>query len=52
MLWYALAEIVVVVPLAAIYFRPAPEVIVPATTYGAARARRASSAGRPTSYSR
>src|SRR6476660_5210219 len=29
MLWYALAEIVVVVPLAALYFRPAPEVIVP-----------------------
>lgn len=30
MLWYALAEIVVIVPLAAIYFRAAPEVIYPA----------------------
>ena len=30
MLWYALAEIVVIVPLAAIYFRAAPEVIHPA----------------------
>ncbi|MEA2770750.1 MAG: hypothetical protein QOD93_3712 [Acetobacteraceae bacterium] len=30
MLWYALAEIVVVVPLAAIYFRAPPEVIHPA----------------------
>src|SRR3954465_6965240 len=29
MLWYALAEIVVVVPLAAIYFRSAPEMILP-----------------------
>ena len=27
MLWYALAEIVVIVPLAAIYFRHPPEVI-------------------------
>src|SRR5471030_2539734 len=31
MLWYALAEIVVIVPLAAIYFRTPPEVIHPAT---------------------
>src|SRR3954469_8263499 len=35
MLWYAIAEIVVVVPLAAIYFRAAPEVIAPATAAGA-----------------
>jgi MFS family permease len=35
MLWYALAEIVVVVPLAAIYFRAAPEVILPAALSGA-----------------
>src|SRR6476620_768520 len=34
MLWYALAEIVVVVPLAAIYFRAAPEVIAPAEVSG------------------
>src|SRR3954464_7186397 len=31
MLWYALAEIVVVVPLAAIYFQSPPEVIHPVT---------------------
>ena len=31
MLWYALAEAVVIVPLAAIYFRAPPEVIQPAT---------------------
>jgi MFS family permease len=30
MLWYALAEIIVVAPLAAVYFRAAPEVIHPA----------------------
>src|ERR1700688_669183 len=30
MLWYALAEIIVLVPLAAIYFRHPPEVIHPA----------------------
>jgi MFS family permease len=30
MLWYALAEIVVIVPLASIYFRPPPEIIQPA----------------------
>ena len=35
MLWYALAEIVVVVPLAAIYFRAPPEVIHPAAVSGA-----------------
>jgi MFS family permease len=34
MLWYALAEIVVVVPLAAIYFRAPPEVIHPAVVSG------------------
>ena len=34
MLWYALAEIVVVVPLAAIYFRAPPEVIHPAEVSG------------------
>jgi MFS family permease len=34
MLWYALAEIVVIVPLALIYFRAPPEVIHPATTSG------------------
>ena len=34
MLWYALAEIVVVVPLAAIYFRAPPEVIHPAAVSG------------------
>jgi hypothetical protein len=32
MLWYALAEIVVIVPLAAIYFRAPPEVIHPAAS--------------------
>jgi MFS family permease len=35
MLWYALAEIVVVAPLAAIYFRAPPEVIHPAALSGA-----------------
>jgi MFS family permease len=39
MLWYAIAEIVVVVPLAAIYFRAAPEVIIPATASGAGHAK-------------
>ncbi len=34
MVWYALAEIVVVVPLAAIYFRAPPEVIHPAAVSG------------------
>ncbi|MFZ0809542.1 MFS transporter [Bradyrhizobium sp.] len=34
MLWYALAEIVVVVPLAVIYFREPPEVIRPAASAG------------------
>jgi len=34
MLWYAVAEIVVVVPLAAIYFRHPPEVIYPAPAPG------------------
>lgn len=35
MLWYALAEIVVVAPLAAIYFKASPEVIQPASVAGA-----------------
>src|SRR5258708_15235491 len=35
MLWYALAEIVVVEPLAGIYFRAPPEVIHPAAVSGA-----------------
>jgi MFS family permease len=35
MLWYALGEIIVVAPLAAIYFHTAPEVIVPVTVSGA-----------------
>jgi hypothetical protein len=34
MLWYALAEIIVVAPLAAIYFRAPPEVIHPAAVSG------------------
>jgi MFS family permease len=34
MLWYAVAEIVVIVPLAAIYFRRPPEVIYPALQAG------------------
>jgi MFS family permease len=36
MLWYAVAEIVIVVPLAAIYFRHPPEVIHPVTASGGA----------------
>ena len=38
MLWYALAEIVVIVPLAALYFRQPPEVIHAATGSTKARA--------------
>jgi MFS family permease len=34
MLWYALAEVIVVAPLAAIYFRAPPEVIQPAMASG------------------
>src|SRR3984893_16518475 len=34
MLWYALAEIVLIVPLAAIYFRSPPEFIFPAAPSG------------------
>ena len=37
MLWYALAEIVVVVPLAALYFRAAPEVIPPPAPAGSTK---------------
>jgi MFS family permease len=37
MLWYALAEIIVVAPLAAIYFQAPPEVIAPVTIVGARR---------------
>jgi MFS family permease len=41
MLWYAIAEIVVIVPLAAIYFRAPPELIVPATasSHGGGKSR-------------
>jgi MFS family permease len=39
MLWYALAEIVVIVPLAAIYFGKPPEVIHPATTSESAQGK-------------
>jgi predicted MFS family arabinose efflux permease len=39
MLWYALAEIVVIVPLAAIYFRAPPEVIHPAAGSGASSSK-------------
>ena len=40
MLWYALAEIVVVAPLAAIYFRAPPEMILPAVSgAGSGKAR-------------
>jgi MFS family permease len=39
MLWYALAEIVVIMPLAAIYFRHPPEVIYPTAAAGAGKAR-------------
>jgi nitrate/nitrite transporter NarK len=35
MLWYALAEIVVVAPLAAVYFRAPPELIHPVVVSGA-----------------
>jgi MFS family permease len=35
MLWYAVAELIVIVPVAAIYFPAAPEVIHPATASGA-----------------
>ena len=35
MLWYALAEIVIIVPLAAIHFRHPPEVTYPAAAMGA-----------------
>ena len=50
MLWYALAEIVVIVPLAAIFFRHPPEVIHPAVAAGGAgdktaRARLAAQSG-------
>lgn len=39
MLWYALAEIVVIMPLAAIYFRHPPEVIYPTAAADAGKAR-------------
>jgi MFS family permease len=39
MLWYAAAEIVVIVPLALIFFRDAPEVIHPHVAAGGNRAR-------------
>ena len=53
MLWYACAEIIVVVPLAAIYFREPPEVIHPPDVSGDRPDReRMSSAGRPMPCSR
>ena len=41
MLWYALAEVVVIIPLAVIYFRAPPELILPAAPhdYAAGKAR-------------
>lgn len=39
MLWYAIAEIVVVAPLAAIYFQAPPEVIAPVTVTGVGHQR-------------
>jgi MFS family permease len=39
MLWYAIAEIVVVAPLAAIYFHAAPEMLVPVTVAGSGHPR-------------
>ena len=39
MLWYAIAEIIVIVPLAAIYFRAPPELILPAATSSASTGR-------------
>jgi MFS family permease len=42
MLWYAIAEIVVIIPLAAIYFRAPPEVIHPAAATRVTENRRAS----------
>ena len=39
MLWYAVAEIVVIVPLAAIYFRAPPKVIHPAPAAGTSAGR-------------
>jgi MFS family permease len=39
MLWYAIAEIIVIVPLAAIYFRAPPELILPATASSASTGR-------------
>jgi MFS family permease len=39
MLWYAIAEIIVIVPLAAIYFRAPPGLILPATASSASTGR-------------
>ena len=39
MLWYAIAEIIVIVPLAAIYFRAPPELILPAAASSASTGR-------------
>jgi len=47
MLWYGLAEVVVIVPMAAIYFRHPPEVIHPETVSSAAGAGRARVLGLP-----
>ena len=51
MLWYAIVEIVVIVPLAAIYFRTPPEVIHPAAAIASTANRHAYSDGLPTSCS-
>jgi MFS family permease len=39
MLWYAVAEIVVILPLALIYFRAPPELILPSTSSDTARGK-------------
>jgi MFS family permease len=39
MLWYAVAEIVVILPLALIYFRSPPELILPSTSSDTARGK-------------
>jgi MFS family permease len=41
MLWYAAFEIVIIVPLAAIYFRAPPEIVAPATASSGPRGRAA-----------
>ena len=51
MLWYALAEIIVIVPLALIYFRAPPELILPAASSDSGPGRPACSDGRQMSCS-